>query len=68
MAKNKQASIQQLEATNKVYQLRQTTKNDDKLVKLLDLSKVTLYTRLKKSNWKKSEIFYIDHLLKNVET
>lgn len=62
MAEN-QASIEQLEATNKVYQLRQTTQNDDELAKLLDLSKVTLYTRLKKSNWKKSEMFYINHLI-----
>lgn len=58
-----QASIEQLEATNKVYQLRQTTKNDDELAALLDVSKVTLYTRLKKSNWKKSEMFYINHLI-----
>lgn len=65
MAEN-QASIEQLEATNKVYQLRQTTQNDDELAKLLDVSKVTLYTRLKKSNWKKPEMFYIDHLLSKV--
>lgn len=60
MAK-KQASIQQLKATEKVYILRDNGTDDD-LAKLLGISKVTLYTRLKVSNWKVSELALINSL------
>lgn len=60
MAK-KQATIQQLKATEKVYILRDNGTDDD-LAKLLGISKVTLYTRLKVSNWKVSELALIDSL------
>lgn len=58
----KQASIEQLEATNKAYELRQKSQNDNELAELLGMSKVTLYTRLRVSNWKKPEIALINHL------
>ena len=58
----KQATIEQLKATNKAYTLRQNAKNDNKLAEELGLSKVTLYTRLKKSNWKKPELALIEKL------
>lgn len=60
MAK-KQATMQQLKATEKVYTLRDNGTDDD-LAKLLGISKVTLYTRLKVSNWKVSELALIDSL------
>ena len=56
----KQATNKQLEATNKAYRLRQTM-NDNDLSKLLNISKVTLYTRLKKSNWTNPEILFIEY-------
>lgn len=63
MAKKKQqATVEQLKATNKVYLLRQKEGNDDELAEILGLSKVTLYTRLKLSNWKKPEIYFIDFI------
>jgi hypothetical protein len=64
MSKTTQPTIQQLEATNKVYKLRQdpSTGNDDKLSKLLNISKVTMYTRLKRSNWTNPEILFIEYL------
>lgn len=55
-----QPSIKQLEATNKAYQLRRTM-NDNDLSSLLNISKVTLYTRLKKSNWTNQEILFIEY-------
>lgn len=61
----KQASIEQLEATDKVYKLREDeTKNDNDLAEDLGISKVTLYTRLKQNNWKKSELALINNLSK----
>lgn len=61
----KTATIEQLETTDKVYQLRQDeTRNDNDLSELLGISKVTLYTRLKKSNWKKAEIALVNNLSK----
>lgn len=56
---NKEATIEQLEATNKAYILRQKAQNDNKLAEQFGMSKVTLYTRLKLSNWKKSELALI---------
>lgn len=58
----KTPSIQQIEATNKVYILRNNTKNDNDLSFLIGMSKVTMYTRLKKSNWKKTELALINSL------
>lgn len=61
----KQASIEQLEATDKVYALREDkSRNDNDLAELLGISKVTLYTRLKQSNWKKAELALIKNLSK----
>ena len=60
----KPASIEQLETTDKVYKLREQDGNDNDLCALIGISKVTLYTRLKKSNWKKSEIAHISNLCK----
>ena len=58
----KEASIEQLEATNKVYTLRHSSQNDNELAEQLGMSKVTLYTRLKRSNWKKPELALIESL------
>ncbi len=61
----KQATLEQLKSTDKVYKLREDPKtNDNDLSELLGISKVTLYTRLKVSNWKKSEIALINNLSK----
>lgn len=58
----KQATIEQLETTEKVYKLRAEDGNDNDLSALIGISKVTLYTRLKKSNWKKAEMSHIKTL------
>lgn len=58
----KQPTIEQLEATNKAYTLRQQAKNDNELAEQLGMSKVTLYTRLERSNWKKPELALIKAL------
>lgn len=63
---SKQATIEQLEATNKVYALRQAADNDNVLAEQLGMSKVTLYTRLKQSNWKKPELALIENLSASV--
>lgn len=60
----KQPTTDQLEATNSAYKLRDQAQNDDTLAKDFGISKVTLYTRLKTSNWKKSEIALIKALSK----
>jgi len=63
MAKKKtEPTVEQLEATNKVYSLRESAKNDNELAESLGISKVTLYTRLERSNWKKSELSLIESL------
>lgn len=62
MAKQSQPSVQQLNATEKAYKLRHEFKNDDEFAKKLKLSKVTTYTRLKKSNWTNPEIIWIEYL------
>lgn len=56
------ATIKQIEATNKVYKLRQESQNDNELAEKLGMSKVTLYTRLRVSNWKKPELALIEAL------
>ena len=55
-------TIHQITATNKAYSLREKTQNDNDLSQLLGLSKVTLYTRFKNSNWKDQEILFIEYL------
>lgn len=62
MAKNKQPTEKQIKATEKAYKLRQLSANDDVLSKRLNLSKVTFYTRLTSSNWKDTEILFIEYL------
>lgn len=62
MSKSEQATIEQLEATNKAYKLRHESQNDNVLAEQLGISKVTLYTRLKRSNWKKPELALIESL------
>lgn len=62
---SKEPTLQQLEATNKVYTIRQDkskVQNDNELAKLIGVSKVTLYTRLNVSNWKKTELALINTL------
>lgn len=56
----KQASLEQLNATNKAYELRRDT-DDRTLAKLLELSRVTLYARFKESNWQDKEILFIEY-------
>lgn len=59
----KTPSTIQLKATDKIYKIREdVTINDVELADLLGISKVTLYTRLKLSNWKKSELALIKTL------
>lgn len=61
----KQPTLEQLETTDKVYKLRsEDSRNDNDLAEMLGISKVTLYTRLKKSNWKKAEIALVNNLIK----
>lgn len=60
MGNTMQPTVKQIKATNKVYKLRETM-NDDLLSKLLKLSKVTLYTRLKKHNWTDAEILFVEY-------
>ena len=57
----KQATNEQLKATDEVYKLRED-RNDNELAELLGISKVTLYTRLKRSNWKKAELALVNSL------
>lgn len=56
-----EVSSKQLKATDKVYLLRES-RNDIQLSELLGISKVTLYTRLRRNNWKKSELALISSL------
>lgn len=49
---------EQLEATQKVYSIRETT-TDNELSERLGISKVTLYTRLQINNWNKGELCLI---------
>lgn len=58
----KQPTNEQIQATNKAYELRKYLKNDTELSKILKLSKVTLYTRLKESNWTNPEILWIEYV------
>lgn len=50
-----------LEATAKVQRLRLSYKDHD-LIKMIGISKPTLYTRIVQHNWKVSEIFLIEKL------
>lgn len=47
------------DCTRKTEQLR-FYKTDDEVCRIIGISKPTLYTRLKQSNWKISEIFLIE--------
>lgn len=49
------------DCTQKIERFR-IYKTDDEVCKLIGISKPTLYTRLKCSNWKVSEIFLIEKL------
>lgn len=60
-----QPTNEQLETTNKAYNLRKKAQNDNVLAEQLGMSKVTLYTRLEKSNWKKADIALINSLYLN---
>lgn len=57
----------QLETTTKVYALREKSKNDDELAKTIGIAKGTLYTRLKKNNWKAPEISHIKNLYEDLK-
>lgn len=50
-----------IEATTKAQRLRLSYK-DDELANKIGISKPTLYTRLAKHNWKKSELHLINSL------
>jgi len=63
----KEITKEQIDATKQANELRKLAKNDNILAEDLGLSKVTLYTRLKNSNWKKSEIALIEILTKNIK-
>lgn len=59
----KQPTKEQLKATDKVYKLRENPNiNDIKLAEACGVSKVTFYTRLKASNWKRAELALIKTL------
>lgn len=47
------------ECTNKVQKIRHY-KTDDEVVKIIGITKPTLYVRLKENNWKTAEIFLIE--------
>lgn len=48
---------------NKVLKIKEHTGwSWDKFAEVLDISKTTLYKRMKKGDWKKTEIAYIDSL------
>ena len=49
------------DTTRKIEQIR-FYKTDDDVCKIIGISKPTLYVRLKKSNWKTSEIYLIERL------
>ena len=55
-----QPSVKQLDATNKAYLLRRDM-NDNDLSALLNMSKVTLYTRLRRNNWTNPEILFLEY-------
>jgi hypothetical protein len=56
-----ESTLVQIKATEKAYKLRRGVTNDNKLAEKLNISKVTLYTRFKKSNWKPQEILLIEY-------
>lgn len=62
MKKNIEPTNEQIITTNKAYDLRDIAKTDDELAEMLGISKVTLYTRFRLSNWKKSEIALVDNI------
>ena len=50
------------DCTTKVQKIRQL-KTDEETSKIIGISKPTLYTRIKKHNWKVSEIFLIEKIV-----
>lgn len=60
----KKITNEQIEATNKAYALRREAANDNVLSESIGIAKVTLYTRLRTSNWKKAEMLLIEKLYK----
>lgn len=56
----KEITIEQIRATNKVYELRKLM-TDDKLSLKLGLTKKTIYKKLKSNNWRNSEILLIEY-------
>lgn len=50
------------EATNKVLKIR-INKSDDEVCKIIAISKPTFYIRLKKQNWKTTEISHINSIV-----
>lgn len=61
MAIKKMASQEQIEATEKVYNLRELI-NDRELEEVIGLTRKTIYVRLQKNNWKKPELKLIKSL------
>jgi transcriptional regulator of acetoin/glycerol metabolism len=49
------------EATKKIHAMRQI-KPVEEIIKDLGISRPTFYTRLKKHNWKKSEVCLIENI------
>jgi len=63
MIKNKKPTVNQLNASNKVRKLKESNEmNDDNLSKFLNISKVTMYTRMKSHNWTDQNILFIEYL------
>lgn len=56
-----QPTTAQMSATRTCYELKGKC-NSDTLADILGLSKATLYTRLKLSNWKQSEMLYLEYV------
>lgn len=52
--------MKQNKISSKVNHLRSLDFTDEEISLKIGISKPTLYTRLKKNNWKKSEIFLIN--------
>lgn len=60
--KQKEPTTEQINATKKALQLREIAKNDDVLIDWLDITKPTLYKRLKDHLWGKALILLIDNI------
>lgn len=58
----KQPTIEQLETTNRAYDLRKVIDTDEDLAELFGISKMTMYSRFRQSNWLKQEMYFIDNI------